>query len=153
MIFLKLFLNGVKSENEYLRKIVPESLRPTTEIKWLRDPKKNDKILEILTSLRRDKSLYVCKSVGNNIKDLTKYIPEKMLNLMRYWIRVQKKETGIKIHDELSSEKGLNKEEKRLIWTMKYAMRWIKERNPEYHPELDQILGKNYSLYFDKKIK
>lgn len=136
-----------KNNNKNLRRLVSESLRPKTEIKWLRDPSKNDKVLKILTLLRKDNSIYVRKSVGNNIKDLSKYMPEKMLNLMESWL----KESKIKVHDELASEIGLNKEEKNLIWTIKHAMRWIKERNPEYHDRLGKILGKHYILYFDEK--
>ncbi len=138
----------VRSDNENLRRIVSESLRPMAEVKWLRDPTKNDKVLEFLTILRKDPSIYVRKSVGNNIKDLSKYMPEKMLDLMEKWLKLEPK---IKIHDELASEVWLSKEEKRLIWTMKHAMRWLRVRNPEYHERLEKILGKNYILYFDEK--
>lgn len=148
---LQYLLKWIKSENENLRRIVTESIRPSAEVKWLRDPTKNDKILDILTYLRKDPSIYVRKSVGNNIKDLTKYMPEKILNLMDKWIELQKIETGIKISKDLAMEIGLNKEEKRLIWTMKHGMRWIKERNPEFHPRLKKLLGENYILYFNEK--
>ncbi|MBA7520192.1 hypothetical protein ES705_12285 [subsurface metagenome] len=30
-------------------------------------------------------------------------------------------------------------------------MRWIKKKNPKYHSNLENILGKNYILYFDEK--
>ncbi|MHA1488248.1 MAG: DNA alkylation repair protein [Promethearchaeota archaeon] len=136
-----------KNNNKNLRRLVPESLRPRADVKWLRAPSKNDEVLKILTLLRKDNSIYVRKSVGNNIKDLSKYMPEKMLNLMESWLKGSK----IKVHDELASEIGLNKEEKNLIWTIKHAMRWIKERNPEYHDRLEKILGKHYILYFDEK--
>ncbi len=142
------FLNKwAKSSNENLRRLVSESLRPHSSIKWLRDPTKNDKILDILTILRSDPSLYVRKSVGNNLKDLSKYMPEKILNLLESWI----KKAQIIVHDELASELGLNQVEKRLIWTMKHAMRWIKNKNPEYHSHLEKILGKNYILFYDEK--
>ena len=61
-------------------------------------------------------------------------MPEKMLDLMEQWLDKQIKETKITIHDELAMEVGLNNEEKHLIWTMKHAMRWIKAKNPEFHP-------------------
>ncbi len=136
-----------KSDNQNLRRLVPESIRPRSDVKWLRDPTKNGKILEILTILRKDSSIYVRKSVGNNIKDLSKYMPEKTLDLLESWIKLDK----IKVHDEIATEIGLNKEEKQLLWTMKQAMRWIKERNPEFHERLEKILGKNYVLYFNEK--
>ena len=142
------FLFGwVDSENENLRRIISESSRPMAEVKWLRDPTKNDKILELLTKLRKDPSIYVRKSVGNNLKDLSKYMPEKILELMEKWI----KESNIEVYDELANEIGLSQEDKRLIWTMKHAMRWLRERNPEFHPRLEKILGNNYILYFNEK--
>ena len=148
---LEILSKWVKNENNNLRRVVAECLRPHKEVKWLRDPKKNDKVLQILTDLRKDPSIYVRKAVGNNIKDLSKYMPEKMLDLMEYWMNIQIKETNIKINDELAMEVGLNKEEKHLIWTMKHAMRWIRVKNPELHPRLKNILGKNYISYFDEK--
>ena len=144
---IKIMKELLESNNENYRRIVSESSRPLAEVKWLRDPSKNDQILEILTMLRKDPSIYVRKSVGNNLKDLTKYMPEKILDLMESWIKTSK----IKIHDELATEIGLKKDEKNLIWTMKHAMRWIKERNPEYHDRLGKVLGKNYTLYFNEK--
>ena len=136
-----------KNNNENLRRLVSESLRPRADVKWLRDSTKNGRVLKILEILRNDASIYVRKSVGNNIKDLTKYMPEKMFNLMESWIN----ESKIKVCDELATEIGLNKEEKRLIWIIKHGMRWLKERKPEYHPQLEQLLGRYYILYFDEK--
>ena len=135
------------SENENLRRLVAESLRPRSEIKWMRDSKKNNDVLEILTALNKDPSIYVRKAVGNNIKDLSKYMPEKILDLMEKWITDSK----IKVHNELATEIGLNQNEKRLIWIIKQGMRWIKEKNPEYRFRLEKILGKNYVLYFNEK--
>jgi len=136
-----------KSDNENLRRLVSESLRPRADVKWLRNPSKNDKILEILTELRKDPSVYVRKSVGNNLKDLSKYMPEKILDLMEEWI----KKSNIKVHDQLATEIELSKDKKQLVWTIKHAMRWLKERNPKYHNRIEKILGKNYILYFNEK--
>ena len=144
---LKHINKWIDSDNENLRRLVSESLRPSAQIKWLRISNKNDKVLEILTKLNKDASIYVRKSVGNNIKDLSKYMPEKILVLMEEWIKKSK----IKVHDELATEIGLSKEQKRLIWTMKHGMRWIKDRNPEFHSRLEKILGKNYILYYNEK--
>jgi 3-methyladenine DNA glycosylase AlkC len=144
---LKLLSNWALSDDEYLRRIVSESLRPHSALKWLRNPSKNDQILEILSILRKDPSIYVRKSVGNNLKDLTKYMPEKILKLAEIWIN----DAEIKVHAELAMETGLSKEEKRLIWTLKHALRWVKNRIPELHHQVEKILGKNYLLYFDEK--
>ena len=71
----------------------------------------------------------------------------------RFELRMDKwiNDSNIKVYEELATENGLSQEEKRLIWTMKHAMRWLKERNPDFHPRLEKILGKNYILYFDEK--
>lgn len=108
---LEYLLELTRNDNENLRRLVSESLRPRADIKWLRDPSKNDIVLEILTNLRKDPSIYVRKSVGNNAKDLTKYMPEKMLNLMEEWI----KQSKIEVHAEFATERGLSKDQQRLI--------------------------------------
>ena len=56
----------VRNEDENLRRIVSESLRPLGDIKWLRNPNSNDIILDLLAALKADSSIYVRKSVGNN---------------------------------------------------------------------------------------
>ncbi|TXT64333.1 MAG: hypothetical protein BAJALOKI1v1_580013 [Promethearchaeota archaeon] len=136
-----------EDEKENIRRLVAESLRPKAEVKWLRDPKKNDEVLVILSKLRKDSSLYVRKAVGNNIKDLTKYMPEKMLQLMEEWL----KDSNIIVHDTLATEAGLSTDQKRMISIMKHGMRWMKNKNPKYHQRLEKILGKYYLLYFDEK--
>lgn len=148
---LEILSKWAKNENNNLRRVVAECLRPHKEVMWLRNPRKNDKVLKILTDLRKDPSIYVRKAVGNNIKDLSKYMPEKMIELMESWINNQIKETNMRIHDELAMEEGLSREEKRLIWTIKHGMRWIRAKNPEYNHRIEKILGKNYVLYFDEK--
>jgi len=74
-------------------------------------------------------------------------MPEKVLELAEKWIRDAK----IEVHEELASEKDLNGKEKRLVWTLKHALRWIKRKDPKFHRKLEKILGKNYVLYFDEK--
>jgi 3-methyladenine DNA glycosylase AlkC len=142
-VLSKLILN----ENENIRRLITESLRPSSTLKWLRDPSKNDRILELLTSLNKDPSIYVRKSVGNNLKDLSKYMPHKILRLLKDWIE----NSNIKVQDDLASENGLSKDQKRLIWTIKHALRWLQKKNPEYYPQIEKILGKHYILYFDEK--
>ncbi len=132
-----------------VRRLITESLRPMADIKWLRDPEKNDPILNILIKLKADESLYVRKSVGNNIKDLSKYMPEKILDLAENLIR----EANITMTNNLASKtkSELGKENYFLIWTIKHGLRWIKERNPEHHKRIEKILGENYVLFFDEK--
>jgi 3-methyladenine DNA glycosylase AlkC len=144
---LKILTEWTANKNANIRRLVSESLRPSSNLKWLRDPLRNDPILEILTLLRNDPSIYVRKSVGNNIKDLSKYMPQKILKLMKDWIE----QAEIEVCDELATEVGLNTEQKRIIWTIKHGLRWLKKKNSEYFPEIEKILGKYYVLYFDEK--
>ncbi|MHA2296639.1 MAG: hypothetical protein ACXADA_11475 [Candidatus Hodarchaeales archaeon] len=136
-------------DDENIRRVIAESLRPLSDIKWLRNPEKNDIILDILTEIRSDPSEYVRKSVGNNLKDLSKYMPEKILDLAGKWI----KDSNIAVEDDLASKtkKQLGKEDFYLVWTLKHALRWLRERNPEYHKRMEIILGKNYVLYYNEK--
>jgi hypothetical protein len=47
------------------------------------------------------------------------------------------------ISSAIATEIGLTKDQQRLIWTIKHAMRWIQKENPKYHSNLEKILGKN----------
>ncbi|MBD3228302.1 MAG: hypothetical protein GF329_08935 [Candidatus Lokiarchaeota archaeon] len=126
-----------ESKNENLRRFVAESLRPKAMVKWLRNPEENDIVLSILTKLRYDDSIYVRKAVGNNLKDLTKYMPEKILNLLEHWLK---------------EKEDLNKkEQKNLIWIIYQALRWLKKKEPKFHSRIEEMIGKNYLLYFDEK--
>lgn len=147
---LTLLEEWINSPSENLRRLSIESIRPFRDISWLYDPKKNDLFIKMLSQLKTDNSLYVRKSVGNNLKDLTKYMPDKILRLVSNWI----KEAKIKITDDLASKnkKELGEKNYNLVWTIKHALRWLKEKNPEYHEQIEQLLGKNYLLYYDEKL-
>jgi 3-methyladenine DNA glycosylase AlkC len=134
---LRLLREWAIDPNENIRRLVAESLRPKGEIKWLRDPEKNDVVLEILSTLNHDPSIYVRKSVGNNLKDLTKYMPAKILDLIETWLAMK---------DNLDA-----KGQKNLIWTIYHALKWLKANKPEYHERIKKLVGENYLLYFDEK--
>jgi 3-methyladenine DNA glycosylase AlkC len=140
----------IKDEsNSNLRRAVTESLRPLADIKWLRNPQKNDEVIKILDTVISDSSVYVRKSVGNNFKDLTKYMPQKILNHFQQIINGAQ----INIVPDLASKskKELGKKHFYLIWTLKHSLRWLRARNPEFHGEIKKILGQNYLLYYDEK--
>jgi 3-methyladenine DNA glycosylase AlkC len=147
---LALLEKWIESPSENLRRLSIESTRPMQDIPWLRDSNKNIRIIEMLSKLKTDKSLYVRKSVGNNLKDLTKYMPEEILELMSKWI----KEAKIQVTDDLASKykKEIGEENYNLVWTLKHGLRWLKERNPEFHEKIEQLLGKNYLLYYNEKL-
>ncbi|MHA1680066.1 MAG: DNA alkylation repair protein [Promethearchaeota archaeon] len=134
------FLNAnVNSSNEYIRRLCAESLRPKAELKWLRDPEdaRNNLALLLLTHLNHDPSIYVRKAVGNNLKDLSKYMPRKILEVMAEWL-----DTG----------KSLGaRERKYLLWIVYQGLRWLKEKEPKYHHAIEKLVGRNYLLYFNEK--
>jgi 3-methyladenine DNA glycosylase AlkC len=144
-----IMIKWVKSKNKFLRRAVIEALRPISYLKGLRNPEKNDFVIKILSLTKADRSKYVRKSVGNNLKDLTKYMPEKILGLVQQWV----KEAKIPVTTDLASKtkNELGTRDFHLIWTIKQGLRWLQARNPEYHNQIEKILGKNYVLYFDEK--
>ena len=146
---IEILKKWIKSESENIRRTAIESLRPLSDTKWLRNPEKNNEVIELLSELKSDHSVYVRKSVGNNLKDLTKYMSEKILTLIESWIEDYK----INVLDDLASKTKaeLGEENYHLIWTLKHALRWLRLKNPEYHHRIEKILGKNYVLYFDEK--
>jgi len=80
-------LTWSKHPNEHLRRLASEGCRP--RLPWacaLPEFKKNPRaILPILHQLKSDPSLYVRKSVANNINDISKDNPEVALDLIRLW--------------------------------------------------------------------
>jgi hypothetical protein len=64
-------------------------------------------------------------------------MPEKILHLIEKWLSNKDKLTA--------------KEQKNLTWTIYQSLRWLKEKNPEYHASIQRLVGENYILYFDEK--
>jgi 3-methyladenine DNA glycosylase AlkC len=75
------------SDNEHIRRLASEGCRP--RLPWgvsLVDFKKDpDLVLEILEILKKDSSKYVQKSVANNLNDISKDNPNKVLQLYSKW--------------------------------------------------------------------
>ena len=76
-----------RSRNEHLRRLSSEGCRPLLpwgrRVKFLSE--NPDRILELLESLKEDPSRYVQKSVANNLNDLSKLWPEKVLETAEAW--------------------------------------------------------------------
>ena len=76
-----------KHENEHVRRLSSEGCRPA--LPWgqaLNSFKKDPApILPILEQLKSDPSLYVRKSVANNINDISKTHPELVVKLVKSW--------------------------------------------------------------------
>lgn len=84
---LKQMQNWADSDNHHLRRLSSEGCRP--RLPWamaLPEFKKNPQaILPILETLRADKSLYVRKSVANNLNDISKDHPQLVLEIAQRW--------------------------------------------------------------------
>jgi len=80
-------LEWSKSGNEHLRRLSSEGCRPALPWamglpKYKLDP---SPILPILENLKADESLYVRKSVANNLNDISKTHPELVLKVANLW--------------------------------------------------------------------
>lgn len=105
MFFRKLIQKNPNETKEHLLKLamskdanthrfVAETLRPVKENKWFY--KRPDYPLSILRNLFKEKSEYPRTSVGNNLSDLAKHLPELVFELVKelvengnrnsYWI-------------------------------------------------------------------
>ncbi|GGG08792.1 DNA alkylation repair protein [Paenibacillus abyssi] len=75
------------SDNEHVRRLASEGCRPRLPWAMSLQPLKKDPspILAVLSALKEDPSLYVRKSVANNLNDISKDHPELVLNLARQW--------------------------------------------------------------------
>ncbi|MCL2812774.1 MAG: DNA alkylation repair protein, partial [Clostridia bacterium] len=76
-----------KDENEHLRRLASEGCRPQLPwgqalAKFKKDP---TPILPILEQLKADPSLYVRKSVANNLNDISKTHPDLVAKLAKDW--------------------------------------------------------------------
>jgi 3-methyladenine DNA glycosylase AlkC len=80
-------LNWASHEDEHIRRLASEGCRP--RLPWattLTTLKKNPTpILPILEKLKRDPSLYVRKSVANNLNDISKDQPHLLKQIVREW--------------------------------------------------------------------
>jgi 3-methyladenine DNA glycosylase AlkC len=86
-IVLKKIHQWAKHSNEHVRRLASEGIRP--RLPWAaplpqfkKDPQK---VLEVLEHLKNDPSEYVRRSVANNLNDITKDHPEKVLAIAKKW--------------------------------------------------------------------
>jgi len=76
-----------KSENYHVRRLASEGCRP--RLPWAmalpafkRDP---DAVIEVISKMRCDESEYVRRSVANNLNDISKDHPDRLLQIAREW--------------------------------------------------------------------
>ncbi len=89
-------LRWTRHDNEHVRRLASEGIRP--RLPWAqqlpalrRDPAP---IWPILEALKTDPSLYVRRSVANNLNDISKDHPEAVMARCREWQQLQNKNTG-----------------------------------------------------------
>jgi len=104
--------------DENVRRCVSESLRPVlvSGKNWIRN--KPEIVIQILTNLNCDTSLYVRKSVGNNLADISKRHPKLVLKTLRGWLNE-------------------NNYDKRTLFIARKACRHLGKTNPT---EVNQLL-------------
>jgi len=85
---MKQMLKWAVNSNEHVRRLASEGCRP--RLPWgqslpafKRDP---NFVLQVLELLKADSSLYVRKSVANNLNDISKDHPQLVLSLAKRWI-------------------------------------------------------------------
>ncbi len=81
------FIKWSSHSNEHVRRLASEGSRPRLPWGIILTELKNDPspILPILENLKEDPSLYVRKSVANNINDISRDHPEVVLSLAKKW--------------------------------------------------------------------
>ena len=126
-----------KSKNEHLRRLSSEGCRP--RLPWaisLPKFKQNPtKALEIIELLKNDKSLYVRKSVANNLNDISKDNPQLVIKFVK---------------ENLGSTKELD-------WICKHASRTLLKKGDKQILELFNF-DKSYHINlidfcYDKSVK
>ena len=97
---IKQMISWSKNENEHIRRLASEGCRP--RLPWaiaLQNYKKNPKdILPILEILKDDDSIYVRKSVANNLNDISKDNPHILKDIAKKWIGKHKNRDWIVKH-------------------------------------------------------
>ncbi|RKL69358.1 hypothetical protein CR203_04850 [Salipaludibacillus neizhouensis] len=109
---LKKMFQWSNDKNEHVRRLASEGCRP--RLPWgqsLPSFKKNPMpLIPLLMNLIRDESLYVRKSVANNLNDITKAHPEVVINMVRNEFGKDERTDWILRHASRTLLKQANKE-------------------------------------------
>ncbi len=84
---MKMLHEWCNDSNPHVRRLVSEGTRPRLPLagrikRFQKDPKP---VIELLDKLKDDSSLYVRRSVANNINDIAKDNPEKAIETLKRW--------------------------------------------------------------------
>lgn len=128
-VTFKYLKRWLKHPDEHVRRLVSEGTRP--RLPWgirlqefVSDPAP---IWPLLEKLKADNSLYVRRSVANNLNDVAKDHPEKVLDICAQWKR------------EYAEPKGKKLEQKENVeWVIRHATRTLVKQG---HPKSFTLLG------------
>ncbi len=87
----KYLMRLVTSESPYIRRFVAETLRPVQENKWFFND--IDYPLEIVSCLFDESSPYPRTSVGNNLSDISKKLPETVFSIVERLVEMNNKDS------------------------------------------------------------
>jgi len=97
---LAVMLQWTEDDNEHVRRLASEGCRP--RLPWApalpgfkEDP---EPLIPILEALKDDPAQYVRRSVANNLNDISKDHPDRVLDIARRWIGVSDHTDGIVKH-------------------------------------------------------
>jgi len=136
-----------KDKNEHLRRLASEGCRP--RLPWAialpifkKDP---SKVLEIIELLKNDKSLYVRKSVANNLNDISKDNPDLVIEFVKSNLGKSKELDWLCRH---ASRTLLKKGEKQILELFGFGgTSHISIEN--FHCDKSVSLGKEFNFSFD----
>lgn len=111
-------LRWTQHENEHVRRLASEGIRPrlpwARQLSVLRDDP--SPIWPIVDRLKNDPSLYVRRSVANNLNDISKDHPERLLEVCQQW---------------------LSEGDKRVDWVVRHGLRsLVKQGRKDVYPLL-----------------
>jgi len=116
-------LDWSKNSNEHVRRLASEGCRPRLPWGEALTMFKHDPIpvISVLEQLKEDSSLYVRKSVANNLNDISKDNPSAILDIIRCW-------------------KGINQD---TDWILRHGCRTLIRKA---HPEVMKLFGYEESI-------
>jgi 3-methyladenine DNA glycosylase AlkC len=143
---MKILHDWCKDPNPHVRRLVSEGTRPRLPLagRIKRFQKNPQPVIELLEKLKDDTSLYVRRSVANNINDIAKDNPEIAISTLKRWHSI---------------------DNKNVLWVVRHASRYLLKKgnievlkflgyNPDVKIELNQFKIDNtlYKIGAEMKI-
>lgn len=151
--FIEVFKVWAKDENEHVRRLASEGCRP--RLPWgvalnsyKKDPKK---VIEVLHLLKDDESVYVRKSVANNLNDISKDNPTIVKELFKKWYGKSEKTNWIVKH---GSRTLLKQADSDILELFAYSSKHIKLKDFESQDsvKLNDILKFSFKIFSQKSL-